>query len=572
MQRIRIALLTPRKTIKKTAIKWTVFLSLILLPAPNSQLQAAFNDLPNDPLYSPYIEFFQQANIIVGDTAGGKPTGNLRPFDQIKRSEFTKITTLIRLLENAEINGIEANYQNLDLDQFTLKINQELIEYYKAPSNGLHFSDVKDKEASCASNPEGCDPWYGQYVNYASAQGLVKGFPDGTFKPGDPILRIHALKLLMAEDGEKMAYYDDRFNRIASDPRIENVNVSKCLEGADAFIIKNNGGDDLDASNLLSYALLADRLDFFGGQCEFFTRAGANTPEKRAELLQKPITRQEIARYFALTTSYKPLQTNHASDPTTSTKEENGMNFYDEDAKKSFEAHLKKYEDGLKNPDEERDENSETKEEKEAREKVEKEEKELIKVNQIKAEMTIKELAERSKNGRCCSSMDLKSSCKKISFSDYKISETSSYNYQTYEGGTWQAATKNGTTCYIPFVDILGGFEVDGEFNTAPTYCAMSELQMNLIKDYQSINYSSRVREIWTSEHSNELKMFMQIGLDLATKKAASLSKQIINPVPDCQRFEDDFEALNSGHVAASLRNLPTNDTTLSRVEKLIHQ
>jgi len=530
---------------------------ICLLSAPRPSF-TAFNDLPNDPLYSPYIENFQAANIIVGDTAGGQPTGNLRPFDQIKRSEFTKITTLIRLLEEAEAQGTAEKYQGMDLDSFTLKINEALIDYYKPKPNTPDFKDVEDKDPACASNPEGCEPWYGQYVNYAASQGLLKGFPDGTFKPGDPILRIHALKLLMASNGEKLAYYDDRFIRLSSDPRLENVNVGKCLEGAEDFILKNNdGGDNLSTGNLLTYAMLADKLDFFGAHCEFFTRAGADTPEKRAALLQKPVTRQEIARYFALTTPYSALKIDHENDPTTSTKEENGMNFYDEEAKKKAEEKLK-------------EEPEKALPLKEAEKEGVAQEKELIEANKEKAEVTIKELTAMTKEGRCCFAMNLDKNCEKIKFKDYTISEASSYNYETYQGGTWHEAKKNGNRCWIPLEDILGGFAEKGNIEPSDAVCGLTSSQTNLMSQYNARSYPRMVREIWTTGNSNELKMFMQIGLDFAAKKSIELEKMKKEKKPDCYEFKEKLKALNSGHLAASVRLLPTTDPKIKEVEKLL--
>lgn len=565
MPRFRTALLTqhsPKIKRKLLRLLLAILFFAFLLPAPNSQLQAAFNDLPTDPLYSPYIEDFQQANIIVGDTAGGKPTGNLRPFDQIIRNEFTKITTLIRLLELAQNNGGVEQYQNLDLDSFTLKINEQLTDYYSPQEGTIDFKDVADKDPSCASNPEGCEPWYGQYVNYAAAHGLLKGFPDGNFKPADPILRIHAFKLLMASNSSLPAAQDERFQRLQNDARIENVHAAKCLQGAEDLILQNNGGETLDGKNLLAYAILGDKLDFFGSQCEFFTRAGADTPEKRAALLQKPLTRQEIARYFALTTTYNFLQIDHSSDETTSTQEENGMNYFEEEEVEISEEQA--LADEL--------EKNLTEEEKKTKEELKKEQEELTKENELKAGVTIRELAAMTKQGRCCVSMALDKTCKRVKFAEYKIAEASSYNYEKYEGGTWHKAEKNGSkgeVCWIPFGDILGGFEENGSVQNSETLCGLTSSQKNLISKYGDY-YTRDTREIWTTSNSNKLKMFMQIGLDLAEKNSKELEVMIASKKADCNVFKDALEKLNSGHIAASLRHLPESDPKIKEAEKLL--
>ncbi len=185
---------------------------------------------------------------------------------------------------------------------------------------------MTDKELICAKDPGGCKPWFTQYVNYAANKGMIKGYKnsDGTFyfNPDASILRIHALKLIMADNGNVSLESDVRYQRLADDPRIQG-RVPRCLAGAEDSILENNGGaDEKDAQKLLAYALLADKLDLFGNRCQIFEENNKKTPQKRAEFLQEPITRQEIARYFALTTTYNPIKADLNNDTTTDTKEE----------------------------------------------------------------------------------------------------------------------------------------------------------------------------------------------------------------------------------------------------------
>jgi len=279
----------------------------------SSGLPAPFRDLPDDPMYRSYIEDFQKENIIIGDTVGGSPIGSLRPYDPVQRDEFTKVAVLIRLLESQA--GLNPPGQGLN--EFTLRINTLLIPYYKSVKGAVSFSDVPPKPENCAKDPSGCSPWYTQYINYASGKGMIKGYPDNTFRPGDTVLRIHALKLIMAENGDIPADSDSRFIRLSSDPRIKNVKTPKCLDGAEPYILDNNGGSSPDTDNLLSYAMLADKLDLFGNECQLFTQAGKNTPVQRADYLNQPLKRGEIARFFALTTEYAPVSADHTDNTTT---------------------------------------------------------------------------------------------------------------------------------------------------------------------------------------------------------------------------------------------------------------
>lgn len=413
---------------------------------------SAFNDLPNDPLYKNYLENFEAAHVIVGDTQGGKPTGTLRPNDFIQRDEFTKVAVLMSLLEQKEQEGLASEYQGLSLDSFTLKIAQLLKPYYKVINGSKPFSDIEQKDDACASNPSGCQPWYTEYINYASSQGMIKGYTDNTFRPGLPILRIYALKLIMAENGNIPASQDVKFKKLASDPRIQKVILPKCLEGAEPFILNANGGNTPDSKNLLAYALLADKLDLFGSDCQLFAEFHATTPEQRAAALQQPLTRKEIARYYALTTDYSVLMDDPATDPTTSTAEENGMTYFDPKAPEGNQD-----EDVAVNDDQDEEVGDDTKEIMEDAKKLPKNpSKRQMVQNPSASQMSIEALAAKSQTGRCCTSMDLGATCKLIHFEDYVISETPMYNYNTYQGATWYLAQRKGESCYIPFGDILG--------------------------------------------------------------------------------------------------------------------
>ena len=508
-----------------------LFIFTLLVPQTSSGLDIIpFQDIPKDVMYKNYIEDFQKANIIVGDTQGGQPVGKLRPNDFIQRAEFAKIAALVRLLEDRHQEGAGQEYQSLNLNEFTLKTNTDLIPYYS--SKEIHFTDVPDKEASCAQNPAGCEPWFGQYVNYAAHKGLLKGFPDGKFYPAESILRIHALKLIMAQDGNLPATSDPKFKALSSDPRIKNVTHPKCLKGAEPHLIKNNGGYSQDSYNLLSYAILADKLDLFGSECQLFNEYNAVTPEQRAAMLQKPLTRKEIARYFALTTKF-PLSTIDPSvDPTTSTQAENGMNFYEEGytpmvhppemIKKSIPEKIEP-------------------------EKILGEKKEApisLKTPQEKALMSVPELIELNQQGRCCPAMTLSSECGVVKFNDYSIAEESSYNFGSYDGGLWQKATRPGHICWIPFGDILNGYAEGGDERT----CSFDQEGDELMDYYLNAYLKVEVTRIWTAEESNALKFYRQLSLDMALKTSKELKKLVESSKPDCKIIDAKLVELKKAH------------------------
>ena len=82
-----------------------------------------FSDIPQNPLYYPAIEIFQKQNIITGDTLNGEPAA------------------IIRLLEEKQELGKFDDYLNLDLNDFTFKIDALLKVYYSSVPGAPHFCE-----------------------------------------------------------------------------------------------------------------------------------------------------------------------------------------------------------------------------------------------------------------------------------------------------------------------------------------------------------------------------------------------------------------------------------------------
>lgn len=83
----------------------------------------------------------------------GYPNGSFQPEGVINRAELLKI-----LIEGQGIEVDENLYKNC-------------------------FPDVNRE-------------WFAKYVCYAKAQGIIDGYPDGTYKPGNTINKVEALKIL----------------------------------------------------------------------------------------------------------------------------------------------------------------------------------------------------------------------------------------------------------------------------------------------------------------------------------------------------------------------------------------
>jgi Trypsin-like peptidase domain/S-layer homology domain len=99
------------------------------------------------------IEYLKQNKII-----GGYPDGTFRPEGEITRAELMKILAL---------------------------------------SSG----STPDPEQYNNCFPDVADDWYAKYVCYGKEQGWVEGYPDGTFQPGNQVVKAEAIKMVLNTQG-----------------------------------------------------------------------------------------------------------------------------------------------------------------------------------------------------------------------------------------------------------------------------------------------------------------------------------------------------------------------------------
>ena len=115
--------------------------------------QAAFSDVSSSQPHYQAIQWAKQQGIVRGYS-----DGTFRPDARVNRAEFTKI----------------------------------LLEAYNRDTHTLcrmsAFPDASLQE------------WYGPYVQKARCSGIVKGYPDGSFRPGSPINIAEAAKIIAKLD------------------------------------------------------------------------------------------------------------------------------------------------------------------------------------------------------------------------------------------------------------------------------------------------------------------------------------------------------------------------------------
>lgn len=110
---------------------------------------AIFNDVDFSDNNAEAISYLKTNDVI-----GGYPDGSFKPNNPINRAELLKI-----LVEGAGYTPSETEFKNC-------------------------FPDVKTD-------------WYAKYACYAKEEGWVEGYPDGTFKPEQPVNKTEAIKMLV---------------------------------------------------------------------------------------------------------------------------------------------------------------------------------------------------------------------------------------------------------------------------------------------------------------------------------------------------------------------------------------
>lgn len=112
---------------------------------------AAFPDVKRGNPFKASIQYIANEGIV-----SGYPDGTYKPFGKINRAEFTKI-----------IVGSVYDMHDLNLQ-----------------TGVSHFSDMTG------------DEWYAPYVNKAKAEGIIDGYPDGTFGGEKPVNFAEASKIV----------------------------------------------------------------------------------------------------------------------------------------------------------------------------------------------------------------------------------------------------------------------------------------------------------------------------------------------------------------------------------------
>ena len=132
---------------KKKILAFLLLLAMLCGMLPTTALAAEeqiFSDVNNSSWYAGYVYALAREGLVNGITAT-----TFAPQRSLTRAE------LVKLMVSAVVTEEEMG-----------TVQPEVL-----------FSDVGEKQ------------WYAPYVYWCTERGLLKGYPDGTFKPNAPITR-----------------------------------------------------------------------------------------------------------------------------------------------------------------------------------------------------------------------------------------------------------------------------------------------------------------------------------------------------------------------------------------------
>lgn len=174
-----------------------VLLGLLLAPVAFAQnapfapfSQKEFTDVPTNHTHYEAIESLRERNIL-----RGYPEGDFRPSNRINRAEFVFLITNPILMD-------------------TLQLNECLTDPDVRNSATIFYPDVHR------------DAWYAAAICHATKKGLIDGYPNGKFMPGEYINFAEAAKIISSamtlhtdeEPGER--WFDPYTNAIGKENAI----------------------------------------------------------------------------------------------------------------------------------------------------------------------------------------------------------------------------------------------------------------------------------------------------------------------------------------------------------------
>lgn len=175
---------------------------------------AKLTDVNSDDSFADAVKFLQKHDVI-----SGYPDGSFKPYNVVTRVEAVKFI----------LAGV-----NADLDN----------------GGALAFKDTKS------------DEWYADYVATAFEKEIIKGYPDGTFKPSNTVNRAEFLKMLLEAMDVKVspAVIRDVYKDVKADawyaPYVEYARDKNLIEDSHGYFKPEEGMTRSEVAETLYRALI----------------------------------------------------------------------------------------------------------------------------------------------------------------------------------------------------------------------------------------------------------------------------------------------------------------------------
>ena len=191
-------------------MKKIVALLVILMLAIPMVVNAAFSDVAEEHWAKGYIEKLTASKII-----NGYPDGTFRPSDTLTKGAFLKLIVTASLPE-VDFNQLDKNFDHWAATYVKVAENYNVLEKGAITKENidepitridvikiLSLCDInmrsheqKALDYLTFTDTDGLDETSEILLSHAVANGIIGGYPDGSFKPQNNLTRAEASKIL----------------------------------------------------------------------------------------------------------------------------------------------------------------------------------------------------------------------------------------------------------------------------------------------------------------------------------------------------------------------------------------
>ena len=191
-------------------MKKIVALLVVLILAIPMVVNAAFSDVAEEHWAKGYIEKLTSNGVI-----NGYPDGTFRPSDTLTKAAFLKLIVTASLPE-VDFNQLDKNFDHWaatyvkvaenynvlekgaitkeNIDEPITRI--DVIKIWSLCDINMRSHEQKALDYLTFTDTDGLDETSEILLSHAVANGIIGGYPDGSFKPQNNLTRAEASKIL----------------------------------------------------------------------------------------------------------------------------------------------------------------------------------------------------------------------------------------------------------------------------------------------------------------------------------------------------------------------------------------